>query len=98
MLTFSERYDQLEQDVIQSLRSQIENSTYTSVHTGENAIKVNIFDYTELSIINGDLTFLDEDGLYYNLYADCSLEDLIDINFNSKKVQLKAIVFQSVKN
>ena len=72
-------YRNLEMKVLRSLRDKIENSTYISKHINEKAIKVNVFDYTELSIINDRLTFLSETGLQFSLFADANLEDLIDI-------------------
>jgi len=42
-------------------------------------LNVNVFDYEELAIINGELTFMDDNGHHYGIYSECSLEDLIDI-------------------
>jgi hypothetical protein len=75
----SKLYDVLEQEVHEALRNEIENSTETSDHIDTKVLNVNIFDYEELAIINDHLTFIDSDGLYYNSYSDCNLEDLIDI-------------------
>ena len=74
-----EKHDDLEQEVIWSLKSEIENSDIESKHVNTKCIKVNVFDYTELAVIHGDLTFMDSSGLQYGLYTECSLEDLIDI-------------------
>jgi hypothetical protein len=75
----SKRYDDLEQEVLEALREEIEKSKKVSDHTDTKVLKVNVFDYEELTIINGELTFMDSDGLHYGLYTECSLEDLIDI-------------------
>lgn len=79
MENLKKQYRDLEQRIIFELRSKIENSNYISKHCNEKAIKVNVFDYTELLIINDHLTFLDRNGMHYSLFADCTLEDLIDI-------------------
>jgi hypothetical protein len=72
-------YRDLEMATLAALRHAIQESEYKSVHTGENAIKVSLFDYTEMQIINENLTFLDADGLHHSLFSEASLEDLIDI-------------------
>ena len=72
-------YRDLEMKVLSSLRDAINKSNYESNSIQAKAIKVNVFDYTEMAIINDQLTFLDADGLHYSVFADASLEDLIDI-------------------
>jgi len=79
MENFKKQYRDLEQRIMRELRDKVENSKQTSKHIGEKAINVNVFDYTELTIINDRLTFLDSNGQHYSLFADCNLEDLIDI-------------------
>lgn len=79
MENFKKQYRDLEQRIINELRQKVENSTYTSKHENEKALKVNIFDYTELTIVNDNLTFLDHNGLHFSLFSDCTLDDLIDI-------------------
>ena len=79
MEDFKNLYRNLETKVMFELRMKIENSDYISDYTQTNAIRVNVFDYTELTIIDDRLTFLDEFGQDYDLTEDCSLEDLIDI-------------------
>ncbi len=79
MENFKKQYRDLELRVLRELRNKIENSNFTSSHIQEKAIKVNVFDYQELTIINDKLTFLDKHGYHYSLFADCTLEDLIDI-------------------
>jgi len=79
MKNLKKDYRDLEIKVIASLRELVNNSNQTSKHINTKSIKVNVFDYTELVVINDRLTFLDNNGLHYSLFADCSLEDLIDI-------------------
>jgi hypothetical protein len=79
MENFKKQYRDLEQRVMRELRKKVENSKQTSKHIDEKSISVNVFDYTELTIVNDRLTFLDSNGLHYSLFADCNLEDLIDI-------------------
>jgi len=75
----SKRYDDLEQEVLKALRTEIENSKETSDHMDTPVLNVNVFDYEELAIIHDELTFMDSDGHQYGLYTECDLEDLIDI-------------------
>lgn len=75
----SKRYDELEEEVHQALRQEIENSTEVSDTVNTKCINVNVFDYEELVILHDRLTFIDDAGLQYDLYTECSLEDLIDI-------------------
>jgi septum formation topological specificity factor MinE len=75
----SKRYDDLEAEVMEALREEILDSEIESKHMQTNVIKVNVFDYTELAVVNDELTFLDDNGLHYGIYSECSLEDLIDI-------------------
>lgn len=79
MENLKKQYRDLETKVIRQLRDKIEASNYTSKHINEKAIEVDVFDYRELTVINDRLTFLDNDGLQYSLFADATLEDLIDI-------------------
>jgi len=79
MENFKKKYRDLEQRKIFKLRKKIEKSKHISKHLNEKSIKVNVFDYTELTIVNDSLTFLDNNGMQYSLFADCNLEDLIDI-------------------
>jgi hypothetical protein len=79
--SFKTRYEKLEQDVQNALIKKISKSKHNSKHISNcKAIRVNIFDYEELVFINDKLTFLDNDGYHYSLYAECSLEDLIDLH------------------
>jgi len=77
--TLLEIYQKLEYDVEQALIQAVNNSSYVSKHNGFKAIKVNVFDYTELTLIDTRLNFLDRNGHQYGLYTDCTIEDLIDI-------------------
>ena len=74
-----DRFDELEEEVLDSLRFEIEHRGIESQTVATKCIKVNVFDYKELAIIHGELTFIDDSGLQYGLYTECSLEDLIDI-------------------
>jgi hypothetical protein len=73
------RYDELENEVLAHLKHEVNSSKYMSKHINDVSIQVNVFDYTELAIINDELTFMDNNGNHYDLYSECSLEDLIDI-------------------
>jgi hypothetical protein len=75
----SQRYNELETEVCEALRTEVQNSLVQSKHMNTPVIKVNVFDYKELAVINDRLTFLDSNGYHYDLYSECSLEDLIDI-------------------
>ena len=79
------RYRDLETEVLSGLRDIVKKSNVRSKHFTGRCIKVNVFDYAELAIVNDQLTFLDDKGLYYSIWnGDCTLEDLIDIlNANS---------------
>lgn len=80
MKNLKKQYRDLQMRVFAELRDKINGSNVYSEHTNEKCIKVNVFDYTELAIINDELTFLDDKGLYYSIWnGDCTLEDLIDI-------------------
>ena len=79
MENFKKQNRDLEQRIMRELRDKVENSKQTSKHINEKSINVNVFNYTELTIVNDRLTFLDSNGLHYSLFADCILEDLIDI-------------------
>ena len=74
-----EKHDRLEEEVMMSLLHEVLNSKTESKHMDTPVLKVNIFDYKELAFINDRLTFMDSDGLHYDVYTECSLEDLIDI-------------------
>lgn len=75
----SKKYDDLEQEVIYELKELISMSKIESKFTNNKVIKVNVFDYQELTVFGNDLVFLDNNGHNYALYSECSLEDLIDI-------------------
>jgi hypothetical protein len=75
----SEKYHIFEKEVYNTLKKEIENSKYISNHVNQKAIRVNLFDYNELTVINGNLTFLDAHGYHYSIYSDASLIDLLDI-------------------
>ena len=76
----SDQYKNLEQSVLANLRWLVKSSKEYSEHVQEKCIRVNVFNYTELVIINDRLTFLDDNGLQYSIWnGDCELEDFIDI-------------------
>lgn len=79
MENFKKQYRDIEQRVMRELRDKVENSNHISKHLNEKSIEVNVFNYKELTIVNDRLTFLDSNGQHYSLFADCNLEDLIDI-------------------
>lgn len=74
-----EKHNELEGEVLEALFNEIENSKLESKSVSTKAIKVNIFDYVELVIIDDELTFIDSRGLQYSVFADCNLTDLIEI-------------------
>jgi hypothetical protein len=73
------QYRNLETKVFRILRDMVEKSSHVSVYTKTNAFKVNVFDYQELTIVNGKLTFIDRNGYQHSLFSEATLEDLIDI-------------------
>lgn len=80
MKNLKKQYRDLQMRVFAELRDKINGSNVYSKHTNEKCIEVNVFDYTELSIINDRLMFLDDKGYHYEIFnGDCNLEDLIDI-------------------
>ena len=79
MENLSKRYDILESDTKEKLKNLIKTRGKESRHGHIKSIPVNVFDYTELSVVNDELVFLDAKGYHYSLYADASLEDLIEI-------------------
>lgn len=79
MKKFKKQYRDLEMNVLANLRYKIRTSKEYSKHILDKCIKVNLFDYTELALINDQLVFLDDKGYQYSIFADANLEDLIDI-------------------
>lgn len=76
----SDKLDSLEKEIRENLRNEIEKSKSYSKHISDcKIIKVSIFGYTELGIVNERLTFIDKNGYHYSIDADCTLYDLIDI-------------------
>jgi len=74
-----EQHDELESKIEEALVDKIQQSNLMSPHYSSKAIKVNIFNYKWLSIINSQLTFLDSQGYQYSLYADATMLDLIEL-------------------
>lgn len=79
MENFKKQYRDLEQRVFFELGEKVQASKDDSKHIDGKALKIDVLGYTELVMVNDRLTFLDEDGLHYSVWADCNLEDLIDI-------------------
>ena len=81
MKNFKREYEDLEMRILSELRKRINNSDVYSKHlVQEKCIEVDVFDYTELAIVDDKLAFLDDKGYQYSLWnRDCDLEDLIDI-------------------
>lgn len=74
------QYRNLEMRVMRSLRDLIEKSkTKSKVGYDVKVIKVNVFGFVELAIIDDQLIFLDSDGNQYTIFCDVTLEDLIDL-------------------
>lgn len=69
----------LQIEVEQALKKEIAKSKTLSNHISTPCLKVDVFGYTELVVVNNRLVFLDNYGYHYSLYADCELEDLLDI-------------------
>lgn len=103
MSNLKEMFRDLEKKTLDSLRSAVLNSKSESRHTNSPSIDVNVFDYTELVIVDDELTFLDEYGQHYSLYnGDCHLEDLIDIlshhNIQTKDMTKNEKALENLKN
>ena len=73
------RFEQLQSEIEETLRRLISESNYQHPDYDQPAIKVNVFDYIALVVMNERLTFLDKDGYQYSLYNECQLTDLLDI-------------------
>ncbi len=73
------KHNDLEQEVFFALEAEILESQIQSKFYNLPVIKVNIFDYVELTMMHNTLTFIDNNGQQYELYAECCLEDLVDI-------------------
>ncbi len=74
-----QKHNALEQEIFDALLNEIVESEVKSEFVNGKALKVNVFDYVELVFVNDRLTFLDENGHHYDLYTECTLEDLVDI-------------------
>jgi hypothetical protein len=82
MENFKKQYRDLQTRVFNELRNKINNSTYKSKFTGDNAIEVDLDGYVELTIIDHTLIFIKENGIYHSIFYsnnNIDLEDLIDI-------------------
>lgn len=79
-MKLSEKYNNLIVETESKLIDLINKSKIKSKHIqGKNVILVNIFDYTELIILNDHLVFMDSNGHQYSIYGDCDLLDIIEI-------------------
>lgn len=76
---FKKQYRDLETQVQAELREMVSRSKAESQHVDSKALKVDVADYEELVIVNDRLTFLDANGYQYSVFANVTLEDLIDI-------------------
>lgn len=75
-------------DIEDKLKGLIQSSPVLSEHMSpQRALKVKVYDYTELINLNGELTFLDCNGLHYSLTTDCDWDDLVDIIEESESRQ-----------
>lgn len=80
-MSYKKRYDTLYADVIKALTTAVKNSKYKSEHTGTPAFPVQeIHDavYTEITIVNDNLVFLDAHGYQYDAERTV-LEGLVDV-------------------
>lgn len=95
-MSLKEQYQNLVNEIISKLIQEIEESKVTSHHMEVNCITVNVFDYEELIYWEGELVFLDGNGHHYSLFADCELEDLIDILEERKKPMKRSFTEEEV--
>jgi len=73
------RFEQLQSEIEDTLRTLISKSNWQHPDYDRPAIKVNVFGYTALTIINDKLIFLDGNGYQYSLDAESQITDLLDI-------------------
>lgn len=79
-LDLRERLDDLENDVIEALKNEInESNLFSKFVSDAKVIKVNIFGYIELCLLDEYLVFYDSSGYQYGLFAECDIYDLINI-------------------
>lgn len=79
----NKRYGELIADIETYLIEEIEQSNYVS-RFGHNAIKVNIYDYVELTYNPNEryghyLMFVNSDDSHTQLLVECTIDDLLDI-------------------
>lgn len=76
----TDRYNEVENEIIAMLEKEVNASFIESENHKVPCLKISLFDYTELLILNGRLQFADSDGLLYNLFNDdVRNDDLLDI-------------------
>ena len=74
-----ETVEALKTTISKELCDRIRKSTHTSSYTADQAIYVSTIDYSELAIVNGELTLIDYDGNQFNLFRNLSLTEIIDL-------------------
>jgi hypothetical protein len=78
------QYRDLEMRVLRLLREYIEDNGSESRFICEDAIRVDLGRYVELTVIHDQLTFFDCEGLMHSVFSECTLEDLIDILYTNQ--------------
>lgn len=80
MSSFKKRYRDLEMEVLRSLRDEVESSNFKSSFSDSKAIKIDLFGYSEIALINDLLFVFNKEGYRTMLLnSGITLEDLIDI-------------------
>lgn len=77
------QYNSLADEIISMLKDEVNASGEYSKHSNTKCIKVKLFNYTELVIVDYDLAFLDSEGYRYDVWDNCKLEDLMGILNNN---------------
>lgn len=75
----TDELNSLESKIKASLALEIMESETESKHIQGNCLRVNVYDYEELILIQSRLVFLDSNGLHYDLFAECTIYDLVNI-------------------
>ena len=75
----SEQYEILVNRIMEALEQEIMSSKIESKTHDINVINVDVCGYTEMGIINDNLTFLDDGGYHYGIWTNVDVNDLIDI-------------------
>ena len=69
----------LEKQVLESLKKEIEASEIKSGHMNTKCLKVGFKHFIEIVCIDDEIMFIDTCGIPYNLWEYSSLYDLIDL-------------------